>query len=262
MRVARLLLERGAAPSAEGKNGLTPLHLATHFNNAQVALLLLEHKALPHAAAKNGYTPLHIAAKKNRHEIAINLIEYGADTNAQSRNGFTPLHLACQEGHTDMISLLLQNGATVDFKVRPRGWGGLGRRQSRQYTHSFTGMLAPHINHVTSKTQVSLRIKAKWVVIRQSALHPRQRIHPEFKPAAWLDLLICQFSLAAASGITVVSGNVTRTSLVGNSPLILYKLRFHFNWRKNRETLSFCVAGRLRRQIHWLLNWSRWASFE
>ena len=48
------------------QNGVTPLHVASHYDHQNVALLLLEKGASPHAAAKNGYTPLHIAAKKNQ----------------------------------------------------------------------------------------------------------------------------------------------------------------------------------------------------
>lgn len=48
------------------QNGVTPLHVASHYDNQNVALLLLDRGASPHAVAKNGYTPLHIAAKKNQ----------------------------------------------------------------------------------------------------------------------------------------------------------------------------------------------------
>ena len=34
------------------QNGLTPLHVATHYDNEQVALLLLDKGASPHATAK------------------------------------------------------------------------------------------------------------------------------------------------------------------------------------------------------------------
>ena len=34
------------------QNGLTPLHVAAHYNHVNIALLLLDHGASPHAAAK------------------------------------------------------------------------------------------------------------------------------------------------------------------------------------------------------------------
>jgi hypothetical protein len=48
------------------QNGVTPLHVASHYDHQNVALLLLDKGASPHATAKNGHTPLHIAARKNQ----------------------------------------------------------------------------------------------------------------------------------------------------------------------------------------------------
>uniref|UniRef100_A0A8C1XBS0 Ankyrin 2a, neuronal n=1 Tax=Cyprinus carpio TaxID=7962 RepID=A0A8C1XBS0_CYPCA len=98
--------------------GLTPLHVAAHYDNQQVAMMLLEKGASPHATAKNGYTPLHIAAKKNQTQIASALLQYGAETNALTKQGVSPLHLASQEGHTEMASLLLERDAHVSAATK------------------------------------------------------------------------------------------------------------------------------------------------
>lgn len=50
--MARLLLQKDADPDVQGKNGLTPLHVATHYNHVNIAQLLLENRANPHASAK------------------------------------------------------------------------------------------------------------------------------------------------------------------------------------------------------------------
>lgn len=42
----------GANPCPPFQNGLTPLHVAAHYDNQKVALLLLEKGASPHATAK------------------------------------------------------------------------------------------------------------------------------------------------------------------------------------------------------------------
>lgn len=50
--MAKLLIQRDAPIDAQGKNGVTPLHVAAHYDHINVALLLLESGASPHAAAK------------------------------------------------------------------------------------------------------------------------------------------------------------------------------------------------------------------
>jgi len=52
LKVARLLLEKGADANAEAKYKLTPLHVATHYGSTDVALLLLDREAKPQCAAK------------------------------------------------------------------------------------------------------------------------------------------------------------------------------------------------------------------
>ena len=50
---ARLLLQdRRADVDVAGKNGLTPLHVASHYDNRDVILLLMQHSASTHAVAK------------------------------------------------------------------------------------------------------------------------------------------------------------------------------------------------------------------
>lgn len=58
--MARLLLQKDADPDVQGKNGLTPLHVATHYNHVNVAQLLLENKADPHASAKVSLILIHV----------------------------------------------------------------------------------------------------------------------------------------------------------------------------------------------------------
>lgn len=53
------------------QNGVTPLHVASHYDHQNVALLLLDKGASPHAMAKNGHTPLHIAARKNQVRVIL-----------------------------------------------------------------------------------------------------------------------------------------------------------------------------------------------
>ena len=48
----RLLLSRNVDPNIVGKNGLTSLHMATHYKHTNVALALIDHQADSHIAAK------------------------------------------------------------------------------------------------------------------------------------------------------------------------------------------------------------------
>ena len=52
LKVAQLLLDKGADANAEGKYRLTPLHVATHYGSTDVAMLLLDRHAKPQCAAK------------------------------------------------------------------------------------------------------------------------------------------------------------------------------------------------------------------
>ncbi|XP_065312556.1 ankyrin-3-like isoform X3 [Gordionus sp. m RMFG-2023] len=117
--IARILIDKGAEIDVKGKNDVTPLHVATHYDKPALVSLLLERGADPLAKANNGYTPLHIAAKKNDTiTIAHMLVSAlpGSDkhkngVDAKSRSGFTPLHLATQAGNADMTEFLLRCGA-------------------------------------------------------------------------------------------------------------------------------------------------------
>jgi len=46
------MIKKGADVSIAGKNGLTPLHVASHYNHPPMVTLLLNSKASPHSMAK------------------------------------------------------------------------------------------------------------------------------------------------------------------------------------------------------------------
>lgn len=52
MDIASTLLEYGAKPNAESKNGFTPLHLAAQEGHVDMVSLLLEHEADVNCRAK------------------------------------------------------------------------------------------------------------------------------------------------------------------------------------------------------------------
>jgi uncharacterized protein len=85
------------------------------------ALLLIALLALPivGAVSPDGMTPLHVAAHKNEAEAVRKLIKSGADVNATNRYGITPLALACENGNSAIVEALLAAGA--DANARQRG---------------------------------------------------------------------------------------------------------------------------------------------
>ncbi len=71
----KMLIYKGAKICTRGKNGNTPLSLASQYGHGDIVRLLLD-----------------------ADQVAIN---------ARDRNGHTPLHSASQYGHGDVVRLLL-----------------------------------------------------------------------------------------------------------------------------------------------------------
>jgi ankyrin repeat protein len=111
VKAARMLIERGADPTAQNKHGQTPLHLASQWGKVDVARMLIEHGADPTAQNRHEETPLHMALQRRQVDVALMLIERGADLTAQNRDGETLLHLASQWGQVDVSRMLIEHGA-------------------------------------------------------------------------------------------------------------------------------------------------------
>jgi len=69
-------------------------HLASRSGHVEVAQVLVQHGADPTAQDKDGQTPLHWASQSGHVEIVQSLVEHGADPTAQNKVGWSPLHLA------------------------------------------------------------------------------------------------------------------------------------------------------------------------
>ncbi len=142
-RVARLralLRDDPRLVAAWSVDGFTPLHLAAFFGSDVGAELLLDAGADPEAESRNGQhiRPLHSAVAGGAFAIARRLIDAGADVEAVQQDGFRTLHAAAQSGDEHMVDLLLQAGAdpeatTADGRLpadlaAERGHEALARR--------------------------------------------------------------------------------------------------------------------------------------
>jgi ankyrin repeat protein len=122
LRLALLLLRRGAAVNKRDRYIETPLHLAMRRGWFKLVGLLLEHHADVNAENIYSMTPLHmlpgsqIDNEDNVLKIALLLLKHGAEVKKPDRHNQTPLHLAIRRGWLKLAELLLENGADVNVE--------------------------------------------------------------------------------------------------------------------------------------------------
>jgi ankyrin repeat protein len=93
-------------------DGVTALHLACFYGQAETVECLLEAGADPSARARNehGSTPLQEAASTGQLNIVLLLLAHGAEPDAADNQGWTALHLAASKGHQNVVEALLLFG--------------------------------------------------------------------------------------------------------------------------------------------------------
>jgi ankyrin repeat protein len=117
LKIAKLLIEKGADVTAKNCCGQTALHPACYWGNTDLAQLLIEAKADVNCVNEDLETPLLLCSTWKGPEsskIAKLLIERGADVTAKNGKGNTALHLACQYGNDDLVQLLVDAKADVN----------------------------------------------------------------------------------------------------------------------------------------------------
>ena len=115
IKIAQLLIKKGANPNIKNNKGKTPLHLTRQLKTAK---LLIESEADVNAKDDNGRTFLHIILFwiHSTEKIAKLLIENGADVNVRSNRGRTPLHYSARKGLWDMSKFFIEAGADVNAR--------------------------------------------------------------------------------------------------------------------------------------------------
>ncbi|XP_020622350.1 ankyrin-3-like [Orbicella faveolata] len=91
----------------------TPLHLAALHGYDKVAKELLDRGAAIDARNANLWTPLDCAAAKGWVEAATVLLDENCPVDPTDKAKTTPLHLAAREGHVEMVKLLLSRKANI-----------------------------------------------------------------------------------------------------------------------------------------------------
>ena len=111
--LAKLLLERGADPSALDAN------IIGVMRDLEVLELLLQHGASATRAGYGGYPPIVHAArgdKGGRPDRIELLLKHGAKVNASTPRGRTALHYAAASGFRDIVAMLLEHGADAALR--------------------------------------------------------------------------------------------------------------------------------------------------
>lgn len=141
--VLEVLVKRGANLEQRAL-GLTPLHNACLWENAEAVDVLLAHGADRHARAPRGGAALHLAAggssgldprESERVRICRVLLKAGADVKAVNEKSSTPLHEAAGARHAGVATFLIISGAEVNARdedgltplhlaARGRRWAG------------------------------------------------------------------------------------------------------------------------------------------
>lgn len=124
--IARLLLDAGADPHLQNKNGETALAvvLGESAPNIQLVRELLRSGVDANRPRADGWTPLMLAAASGDEAIIQLLLDAGANINAAKDDGeTTALIVAEYQQHIPTVKLLLQHGAEGSQEVIRRVLG-------------------------------------------------------------------------------------------------------------------------------------------
>jgi ankyrin repeat protein len=108
-RVARAIINHGHDVNVRNAKGLTPLHMATVFDQVEVSKVLLENGAKVDPIEKTGKTPIHIAAHKGNSDLVRLFLKFGANLGIRTPEGFNAAQIALAMERTEVAGILKEH---------------------------------------------------------------------------------------------------------------------------------------------------------
>lgn len=117
--IVRMLLDSGAKPDLEDKDGSTALRWAARNGSEQALKLLLDAGADPNLADKEDkMTALHYAVFARSDEAVATLLKAGADPTLENIHGETAMHYAYKLGLKDIVIQFQNYAAEKELKAK------------------------------------------------------------------------------------------------------------------------------------------------
>ncbi|XP_075241294.1 uncharacterized protein LOC142336387 isoform X2 [Convolutriloba macropyga] len=142
MRMAELLLERGASVNLKDHVGKTVLHYACEQHSNNLVKLLIKKSANPNLPDNDGCTPLILCARAGNDigtEILVKCFRrLGLNVDHEDSEGLTALMTACRDGYLECARILIHIGkASVDKRDKYSNraaaewarWGGCSEEE-------------------------------------------------------------------------------------------------------------------------------------
>jgi hypothetical protein len=109
-------LRRWINKKTEGKEGFTPLHIASFNGNLPLIRFLERHGADVFAENNFSLNALHVAAQGNQPPAIVYFLNKNFDINSRDRVRSTPLHWACYAGAENAVSYLIAYNADPNLQ--------------------------------------------------------------------------------------------------------------------------------------------------